>query len=44
VDHRLVRDGAVGPLTRRLSHLFYEAVHGTGKHSPEWCDYLEPLD
>lgn len=41
VDHRLVRDGMVGPITRRLSHLFAETVHGTGLHSAEWCDTLE---
>ena len=39
VDHRVVRDGQVGPITRRLSQLFAETVHGTGKHSAEWCDY-----
>jgi branched-chain amino acid aminotransferase len=39
VDHRLVKDGQVGPITRSLSQTFAETVHGNGKHSAAWLDY-----
>ena len=39
VDHRLVKDGQLGPITRSLAQSFAETVHGTGKHSAEWLDY-----
>jgi branched-chain amino acid aminotransferase len=41
VDHRLVKDGQVGPITQCLSQTFSETVHGTGLRSAAWLDYLE---
>jgi len=35
VDDRLIGDGQRGPCTQRLQTLFFDAVHGKGKH-PEW--------
>jgi branched-chain amino acid aminotransferase len=40
VDHRLVKDGQVGPITRSLINLFADTVHGIGKHSIEWLDLM----
>jgi branched-chain amino acid aminotransferase len=40
IDHRQVGDGKVGPLTRSLSQAFRETVHGQGKHSAQWLDYV----
>jgi len=39
VDHRQVKDGKVGPITRLLSQTFDETVHGHGKRSAAWLDY-----
>ena len=39
VDHRLVKEGKVGPVTRNLLDLYAETVHGGGKHSATWLDY-----
>jgi branched-chain amino acid aminotransferase len=40
IDHRLVKDGQVGPITRSLINLFADTVHGIGKHSIEWLDLM----
>lgn len=41
VDHRLVKDGQIGPIFRNLSQTFADTVHGKGKRSAAWLDYLE---
>jgi len=41
IDHRTVGDGKVGPVTRDLLQLFSDTVHGVGKHSDAWLDYVE---
>jgi len=41
VDHRLVKDGKIGTITRLLSQTFTETVHGKGKRSAAWLDYLD---
>ena len=41
VDHRLVKDGKVGPITSSLAQTFAETVHGNGKRSAAWLDYLD---
>jgi branched-chain amino acid aminotransferase len=37
VDHRLVGDGTPGPLTSRLSNLFYDIIRGRNAKYRHWC-------
>ena len=37
VDHRPVGDGAIGPLTGRLSALFYDIIRGKNQKYRHWC-------
>ncbi len=43
VDYRKVGDSRPGPITRTLSQVYYDNVHGQGAHSPEWLDYVPTL-
>lgn len=36
VDHRPVRDAAVGPIAGQLRHLYFEAVHGRLRYYRKW--------
>ena len=36
VDHRPIGDGAVGPVTRKLSDVYYAAVHGNDERYTDW--------
>ncbi|HEX9270004.1 MAG TPA: branched-chain amino acid transaminase [Candidatus Limnocylindria bacterium] len=36
VDHRPVGDGQIGPVTKRISAIYFDAVHGKGKRYREW--------
>ena len=40
VDHRPIGNGSVGPVTLGLLKAFAETIHGEGKHSQTWLDYL----
>jgi len=40
VDHRPIKDGVIGPITRRLVHLYYEATRG---HTPAYRKWLLPV-
>jgi branched-chain amino acid aminotransferase len=40
VDHRPVRDGAIGPLTQRLQELYRQAMRG---HLPAYRKWLLPV-
>lgn len=40
IDTRLIGLGHPGPLTRRLSNEFIENLHGKGRFSSVWLDYL----
>jgi branched-chain amino acid aminotransferase len=36
VDHRPVKDGAVGPIAGQLRHLYFEAAHGRLRDYRKW--------
>jgi branched-chain amino acid aminotransferase len=40
VDHRTVGDGQVGPITRRLSELYFDVVRG---RNPTYSDWVTPV-
>ncbi|HEY6957407.1 MAG TPA: branched-chain amino acid transaminase [Candidatus Limnocylindria bacterium] len=40
IDHRAVGDGQVGPIARRLSRIYFEAVRGK---TPKYKDWLTPI-
>jgi branched-chain amino acid aminotransferase len=40
VDTRIVGAGKPGPISQALLEAFLSNVHGKGKHSPEWLDYV----
>lgn len=40
IDFRQVGNGKVGQVTRAISDAFQKNVHGQGKHSTEWLDYV----
>jgi branched-chain amino acid aminotransferase len=37
VDRRLVGNGEIGPITRRLSGLFYDCIRGKSEKYRHWC-------
>jgi branched-chain amino acid aminotransferase len=37
VDRRPVGDGAIGPITRELSKLYFDVITGRNKKYIEWC-------
>jgi branched-chain amino acid aminotransferase len=41
IDFRTVGDGHPGTVTKALSKAFSENVHGSGKHSGEWLDFVK---
>lgn len=40
IDHRQVGAGKPGPITQALSQAFDENIHGRGKYSEQWLDYI----
>jgi branched-chain amino acid aminotransferase len=40
VDTRQVGDGRVGTITRALQKAFADVLHGQGKHSDDWLDWV----
>ena len=36
VDHRVLGDGKVGPITRRLQQRYFDVVKGSDDAHPEW--------
>lgn len=41
IDFRTVGDGRPGPVAKSLSKAFSENVHGSGKHSDEWLEFVK---
>lgn len=41
IDCRQIGAGKPGPVTRAIHAAFKETVHGQGKHSGEWLDYVK---
>jgi branched-chain amino acid aminotransferase len=37
VDHRPVGDGEVGPLTKKIQHLYFESAKGNVERYAHWC-------
>ena len=42
VDHRRVADGAVGPITQKLSGVYFDAVRGNSDQYKEWVTPVYP--
>ena len=40
VDYRVIGDGKMGPITRKIQKTFHEAVRGKGPHASEWLAYV----
>jgi branched-chain amino acid aminotransferase len=40
IDHRTIGDGTVGPITRRITELYFDAVRG---RLPAYSDWLTPI-
>jgi branched-chain amino acid aminotransferase len=40
IDHRTIGEGRPGPVARALSEAFYATLHGNGRHSTEWLDFV----
>jgi len=40
IDHRLIGNGRVGPITEAIGNEYFETVHGRGRHSQLWLDYV----
>ena len=40
IDHRAIGDGKVGPLSHRISRIYFEAVRG---RNPKYRDWLTPI-
>jgi branched-chain amino acid aminotransferase len=44
IDHRLIGDGQIGLVTRRLSKAFQNVIHGNGARSEEWLEFVEEFE
>ena len=44
IDFRAVGDGIVGRITRQLLDAYLDTVHGKGRRSPEWLDYVQQAE
>jgi branched-chain amino acid aminotransferase len=44
IDYRKVGEGRPGAITRSLAEAFQATVHGEGKHSAGWLDYVRQED
>jgi branched-chain amino acid aminotransferase len=44
IDFRAVGDGIVGRTTRQLLDAYLDTVHGKGRRSPEWLDYVKQAE
>src|SRR5258708_459881 len=42
VDHRKVGEGTIGPITQKLSRVYFDAVHGKGDRYKEWATPVYP--
>jgi branched-chain amino acid aminotransferase len=42
VDHRPIGAGTVGPITQRLSRVYFDAVRGASDRYPEWVTPIYP--
>lgn len=42
VDHRMVGTGAVGPITQKLSRVYFDAIRGNGTRYKEWITPVYP--
>ena len=40
IDFRKVGNGKVGSVTKAISNAYSETVHGSGKHTLDWMDYV----
>ena len=40
IDFRKIGCGTMGPVTRMLQKEFFSTVHGQGRRSDEWLDYV----
>jgi len=43
VDHRKIGDGATGPITQRLSRVYFDAVRGISDRYKEWVTPVYPV-
>ena len=41
IDFRKIGAGKMGPVAIKLQDVFTEVIHGSGKHSQDWCDYCK---
>ena len=37
VDHRMVGDGMIGPLTKQIQTIFFDVVRGNNEDYANWC-------
>jgi branched-chain amino acid aminotransferase len=40
LDTRVIANGKMGPITRKLQKVYYHTVRGEGDRSAEWCDLV----
>jgi len=40
VDFRTIGEGKMGPVTRQLQKVYFDAVQGRSSHSAQWLDYV----
>ncbi len=40
IDHRTIGEGRPGPVAVALSEAFYGTLHGSGRHSAQWLDFV----
>lgn len=44
IDHRWIKDGKRGPITKSIQDEFFLTVQGKGSRSEAWLDYIEPYN
>jgi branched-chain amino acid aminotransferase len=40
LDTRVIGEGRPGPITHQISREFSENLHGKGRYSSQWLDYV----
>lgn len=43
IDHRPIGDGAIGPISRRISRIYFESVRGKNAKYRDWVTPIYPI-
>lgn len=41
IDFRTIGDGKTGPATRKIQHIYHDAIRGKLPKYESWCEYVD---